>query len=218
LAEESHRVMRMMENKLCDSFEGSQMVAGMHGGGSPLMETITMMSRYDLEPLKDIAKYLAGFEGVKLPRYERATATPRAMLEKFEQAKKMKYDEKLEAYNFLMGAINQLLRSFALGHKGMLSKIGLKTFVDPRLEGGKTNRSCSEGFVKVVELEGEEFLYYTAPKPNVAFLRGTTADEYGNITMEEEAIYSLSRVAAMAHTKMAARLSFRSRELSKAAH
>ena len=112
--------------------------------------------------------------------------------------KQMIYDEKLEAYNFPMGAVNQLLRSFALGHKGTLSKIGLKTFVDPRLEGGKTNRSCSEDFVKVVELEGEEFLYYTAPKPNVAFLRGTTADEYGNITMEEEAIYSLSRVAAMA--------------------
>ncbi len=89
-AEESHRVMRMMENKLCDSFEGSQMVAGMHGGGSPLMETITMMSRYDLETLKDIAKYLAGFEGVKMPRYERATATPRAMLEKFEQVNKKK--------------------------------------------------------------------------------------------------------------------------------
>ncbi len=85
--EETHRVMRMMENKLCDSFEGSQMVAGMHGGGSPLMETITMMSRYDMEPLKDIAKYLAGFEGVKLPRYERETATPRAMLKKFEQMK-----------------------------------------------------------------------------------------------------------------------------------
>lgn len=87
-AEECHRVMRMMENKLCDSFEGSQMVAGMHGGGSPLMETITMMSRYDLEPLKNIAKFLAGFEGVELPRYERPTATPRAMLAKFEQAKK----------------------------------------------------------------------------------------------------------------------------------
>jgi 4-hydroxyphenylacetate 3-monooxygenase/4-hydroxybutyryl-CoA dehydratase/vinylacetyl-CoA-Delta-isomerase len=87
-AEESHRVMRMLENKLCDAFEGSQAVAGVHGGGSPLMETITMMSRYDLEPLKDIAKYLAGFDGVKLPRYERPTATPRAMLEKFEQAQR----------------------------------------------------------------------------------------------------------------------------------
>ena len=83
-AEEAHRVFRMMENKLCDPFEGAQMVAGVHGGGSPIMETITMMSRYDLEPLKDIAKYLAGIKP-DLPRYERPTATPRAMLEKFKK-------------------------------------------------------------------------------------------------------------------------------------
>ena len=86
-AEETHRVMRMMENKLCDPFEGAQMVAGVHGGGSPLMETITMMSRYDLEPLKDIAKYLAGINK-DLPRYERPTATPRAMLDKFKKTQK----------------------------------------------------------------------------------------------------------------------------------
>jgi 4-hydroxyphenylacetate 3-monooxygenase/4-hydroxybutyryl-CoA dehydratase/vinylacetyl-CoA-Delta-isomerase len=86
-AEETHRVMRMMENKLCDSFEGTQMVAGVHGGGSPIMETITMMSRYDLEPLKNIAKYLAGIND-DLPRYERDTATPRAMLEKFRKTQK----------------------------------------------------------------------------------------------------------------------------------
>ncbi len=85
-AEETHRVMRMMEDKLCDSFEGAQAVAGVHGGGSPLMETITMMSRYDLEPLKNIAKYLAGFDSVtKCPRYERETATPRAMLDRFKK-------------------------------------------------------------------------------------------------------------------------------------
>jgi len=89
-AEQTHRVMRMMEDKLCDAFEAAQAVAGVHGGGSPLMETITMMSRYDLEPLKNIAKYLAGFEGVKMPRYERATATPRAMLDKFREAKAAK--------------------------------------------------------------------------------------------------------------------------------
>jgi 4-hydroxyphenylacetate 3-monooxygenase/4-hydroxybutyryl-CoA dehydratase/vinylacetyl-CoA-Delta-isomerase len=83
--EETHRVLRMMEDKLCDSFEAAQAVAGVHGGGSPLMETITMMSRYDLEELKKIAKYLAGFEGVECPRYERATATPRAMLARFKK-------------------------------------------------------------------------------------------------------------------------------------
>jgi 4-hydroxyphenylacetate 3-monooxygenase/4-hydroxybutyryl-CoA dehydratase/vinylacetyl-CoA-Delta-isomerase len=84
-AEETHRVMRMMEDKLCDAFESAQAVAGVHGGGSPLMETITMMSRYDLEPLKDIAKYLAGFEGAKCPRYQRPTVTPRAMLDRFKK-------------------------------------------------------------------------------------------------------------------------------------
>lgn len=84
-AEDTHRVMRMMEDKLCDAFEGAQAVAGVHGGGSPLMETITMMSRYDLEELKKIAKYLAGIPGVECPRYERPTVTPRAMLEKFKK-------------------------------------------------------------------------------------------------------------------------------------
>lgn len=86
--EDTHRVLRMMEDKLCDSFEAAQAVAGVHGGGSPLMETITMMSRYDLESLKDIAKYLAGMEGHNTcPRYERETFTPRAMLAKYDAAK-----------------------------------------------------------------------------------------------------------------------------------
>jgi 4-hydroxybutyryl-CoA dehydratase/vinylacetyl-CoA-Delta-isomerase len=90
-AEDTHRVMRMMENKLCDAFEGAQAVAGVHGGGSPLMETIVMMSRYDLEGLKGIAKYLAGLPGYeKCPRYERPTATPRAMLARYDAAKAAK--------------------------------------------------------------------------------------------------------------------------------
>ena len=87
-AEDTHRVMRMMEDKLCDAFEGAQAVAGVHGGGSPLMEEITLMSRYDLEELKKIAKYLAGLPGYEeCPRYERETKTPRAMLAKFDAAK-----------------------------------------------------------------------------------------------------------------------------------
>ena len=92
-AEDTHRVMRMMEDKLCDAFEGAQAVAGVHGGGSPLMEEITLMSRYDLEELKKIAKYLAGLPGYEnCPRYERSahTATPRAMLAKFDAAKAAK--------------------------------------------------------------------------------------------------------------------------------
>ncbi len=90
-AEDTHRVMRMLETKLCDPFEGAQAVAGVHGGGSPLMEEITLMSRYDLEELKKIAKYLAGLPGYEeCPRYERAVQTPRAMLAKFDAAKAAK--------------------------------------------------------------------------------------------------------------------------------
>ena len=86
-AENTHRVMRMMENKLCDSFEAAQAVAGVHGGGSPLMETIVMMQRYPLEDLKAIAKYLAGIPGFeRCPRFERAYQSPRAMLDKFDAA------------------------------------------------------------------------------------------------------------------------------------
>lgn len=83
-SEEAHRIFRMTENMLCDSFEGAMMVAGVHGGGSPLMETITMMSRYDMTPLMDMAKYLCGINK-EMPFYIRPTSTPRAMLEKFRR-------------------------------------------------------------------------------------------------------------------------------------
>lgn len=86
-SEDTYRCFQMVESQLCSHFSGTQMVAGMHGGGSPLMETITMMSRYDLEGLKKIAKYLAGINP-DLPIYERETVTPRAMLEKFRSSAK----------------------------------------------------------------------------------------------------------------------------------
>ncbi|MBP2643540.1 MAG: hypothetical protein H6Q67_1427 [Firmicutes bacterium] len=85
--EDTHRCFRMVESQLCSHFAGACMVAGMHGGGSPLMETIAMMGAYDLEGLKNIAKYLAGINK-ELPIYERPTVTPRRMLEKFRKFEK----------------------------------------------------------------------------------------------------------------------------------
>ena len=83
-AENQHRCFRMIENTMVSEYGGLMQVAGLHGGGSPQMETITMMARFDLERLKTIAKYLAGIEK-ELPRYERPTVTPRAMLERFRK-------------------------------------------------------------------------------------------------------------------------------------
>ena len=85
-AENVHRCFRMIEDQLISEFGGAMVVAGLHGGGSPQMETVAMMSRYDLEELKGIAKYLAGIEK-DIPIYERKSVTPRKILEKFKKHK-----------------------------------------------------------------------------------------------------------------------------------
>ncbi|WP_024287262.1 4-hydroxyphenylacetate 3-hydroxylase family protein [Cellulomonas sp. KRMCY2] len=85
-AEAVHRCFRMIEDTLVSEFGGAMIVAGLHGGGSPQMETIAMMGGYDVEELKGIAKYLAGIQP-EIPIYERKTVTPRRVLAKFKARK-----------------------------------------------------------------------------------------------------------------------------------
>lgn len=107
---------------------------------------------------------------------------------------KLAAENKIEAYNLPQGVITHLCRDMAAGKVGTISHVGLKTFVDPRLDGGKLNSVTKEDIVEVVTLGGKEVLFYKAHQPTVAILRGTFADEKGNITMEEEGI-SLSVVS-----------------------
>lgn len=99
---------------------------------------------------------------------------------------KLVLDNKVEAYNFPQGVISHMFRSSASGEKGTISKIGLETFVDPTQGGGKLNDVTKEDLVKKIELEGEEYLYYNAPKIDFAIIRGSFADELGNISLEDE--------------------------------
>lgn len=104
----------------------------------------------------------------------------------------------IEGYNFPIGVVSHLLRAAAGRKPGILTKVGLKTFIDPRYGGGALNDISKEPLTKVMEIDGEEYLFYKAVKPTFTMLRGTTADCNGNITLENEALFLDAYSAAMA--------------------
>lgn len=101
---------------------------------------------------------------------------------------KLAVEDKIEAYNFPQGTLAQWFRSIAGNKPGIITKVGLNTFVDPRVEGGKISNITKEDLVEVIELAGEEWLWYKPFPVTVALLRGTSADEKGNISIEREAV------------------------------
>jgi len=104
----------------------------------------------------------------------------------------------LQCHCLPQGVIVNLWREIAAGRPGLLTKVGLGTFVDPRFGGGKMNTCTTDELVELVNFNGEEYLYYKGFSPDVALLRGTIADENGNISFANESVINEGLAVATA--------------------
>lgn len=113
---------------------------------------------------------------------------------------KLVLENKIHCHCLPQGVIVNLWREIAAGRPGLMTKVGLGTFVDPRVEGGKMNEVTTEDLVELIEFQGEEYLFYKSFPLDVALLRGTIADENGNISFANESVMNEGlAVATAAH-------------------
>jgi len=107
-------------------------------------------------------------------------------------------DDKIQAYCLPQGTLSHLLREIAAKRPGVISPVGLGTFVDPRHGGGRLNESAQEPVNEIIELAGREWIFTPAFPIDVAIVRGTYADTSGNVSMDGEGLFAEALSAAQA--------------------
>lgn len=107
-------------------------------------------------------------------------------------------NDEIEAFNLPSGVLYHMHAEAAAGRPGVLTKVGLDTFVDPRRQGGRMNAVTTDSVVEIVNFDGQEWLYFRTIPVDVAIIRATTADERGNLSHEHEGAYLGALEQAMA--------------------
>jgi propionate CoA-transferase len=111
---------------------------------------------------------------------------------------KLATSEVIEAYCLPQGVMSHLFRAIANRSPGVITHVGLGTFVDPRIDCARLNASAKDSLVELITIKDREYLFYPTFRVDVAIIRGTTADDAGNITMEGEGLYAEVLSAAQA--------------------
>jgi propionate CoA-transferase len=99
---------------------------------------------------------------------------------------KMIVADQVAAYNVPSGVLFDMHREVAARRAGVMTRVGLDTFVDPDREGCRMNAAATEPIVRKIRFDGQDWLHFPNIAPNVAIIRATTADEDGNLSMEHE--------------------------------
>lgn len=190
--------------------DGDSVLFGGSGGGHAVAEAVIreLAERYrktrqprDLTLISIVS--LGDWESTGFNLLAQAGLPKRVISGGFNNCPKMAelaFADAIEAYTLPQGALSQVCRDMAAGRPGLLTRTGLHTFVDPRYGGGRQSPSAIEDLVDVVTIAGEEYLLYRSLPLDVAVIRATTADENGNLTMEDEAFLGENfSIAAAAH-------------------
>lgn len=132
-------------------------------------------------------------EGVGLERFAHEGMVRRVIGSGFSFLKTSKMtamlrENKIEAYIIPMGTIFEILHSTSAGEKYTFSSTGIGTFVDCDVEGGRMNQVSTDNLCEKITIKGQEYLCYENPRIDVAIIRGTTVDECGNLTVEQEPV------------------------------